>query len=45
MTKSIERLSGVARIAGQSALLAGVWFAADFAARRLDLPAAVCLRA
>lgn len=38
MTKSIERLSGVARIAGQSALLAGVWFVADFVARHLDLP-------
>lgn len=38
MTKSIERLSGLARIAGQSALLAAVWWVADFAARRLDLP-------
>lgn len=38
MTKSIDRLSGIARIAGQSALLAAVWFVADFAARRLDIP-------
>jgi len=38
MTGSIERLTGLARIAGQSALLAGVWFAADFAARHLGLP-------
>jgi holin-like protein len=38
MTKSIERLSGLARIAVQSAVLAGVWFVADFVARRLDLP-------
>ncbi|CAB3687489.1 CidA/LrgA family protein [Trinickia soli] len=38
MTKSIKRLSGIARIAVQSALLAAVWFAADFAARRLDIP-------
>jgi holin-like protein len=38
MTKSIERLSGLARIASQSALLAVVWWVADFAARRLDLP-------
>jgi holin-like protein len=38
MTKSIERLGGLARIAAQSALLAGVWFAADFAARHWDLP-------
>jgi holin-like protein len=38
MTKSIECLGRIARIAAQSALLAGVWFAADFAARRLDLP-------
>lgn len=38
MTKSIERLSGLARIASQSALLAVVWWVSDFAARRLDLP-------
>ncbi|HVW49697.1 MAG TPA: CidA/LrgA family protein [Trinickia sp.] len=38
MTRSIERLTGLARIAAQSALLAGVWFAADFAARHLSLP-------
>jgi holin-like protein len=38
MTKSIERLSGLARIGAQSALLAGVWFAADFVARHLGLP-------
>ena len=37
-TKSIERLAGAARIAAQSALLAAVWFVADFAARHLDLP-------
>ncbi|MGN6232051.1 MAG: CidA/LrgA family protein [Trinickia sp.] len=37
-TKSIERLSGAARIAAQSGLLAAVWFVADFAARHLDLP-------
>ncbi|WP_206955128.1 CidA/LrgA family protein [Trinickia acidisoli] len=37
-TKSIERLGGVARIVAQSAFLAVVWFAADFASRHLDLP-------
>ena len=37
-TKSIERLSGAARIAAQSGLLAAVLFVADFAARHLDLP-------
>ena len=36
--KSIKSLSGVARIIAQSALLAAVWFVADFAARHLDLP-------
>lgn len=37
-TKTIERLSGIARIAVQSAFLAILWFAADFAARHLGLP-------
>ncbi|HTH75194.1 MAG TPA: CidA/LrgA family protein [Trinickia sp.] len=37
-TKSIERLGALARIVGQSALLAALWFAADYAARHLDLP-------
>lgn len=37
-TKLIERLGGVARIVGQSALLASLWLAADFASRRLGLP-------
>ncbi|RDV00066.1 CidA/LrgA family protein [Trinickia dinghuensis] len=36
--KSIESLTGVARIVAQSALLAAVWFVADFASRHLDLP-------
>ena len=39
MTKrSIERLSRVARIAVQTALLAAVWTVADFASRHLNLP-------
>lgn len=37
-TKSIERVGALARIVGQSALLAALWFAADFAARHLELP-------
>lgn len=37
-TKSIERLSGAARIAAQTAFLAAVWFVADFASRHLGLP-------
>lgn len=35
---SIKRLSGVARIAGQSAFLAALWWVADFASRHLGLP-------
>ncbi len=35
---SIKRLSGVARIAAQSAFLAALWWVADFAARHLGLP-------
>lgn len=37
-TKAIEHVGALARIVGQSALLAALWFAADFAARHLDLP-------
>jgi holin-like protein len=37
-TKTIERLSAVCRIAGQSTFLAVLWLAADYAARRLGLP-------
>ena len=37
-TKSIERLGHVARIVAQSALLAALWYVADFASRHFDLP-------
>jgi holin-like protein len=36
MTK--QRIEGLARVAAQSALLAGVWLAADWLARHLSLP-------
>jgi holin-like protein len=39
MTKvSIGRLTGAARVVAQSALLAALWYVADFASRHLDLP-------
>ena len=36
--KPIESLRQAARVAAQSALLAAVWFVADFASRHLGLP-------
>jgi holin-like protein len=35
---SIGRLTGAARVVAQSALLAVLWYVADFASRHLDLP-------
>lgn len=35
---SIGRLTGAARVVAQSALLAALWYMADFASRHLDLP-------
>jgi holin-like protein len=35
---SIGRLTGAARVVAQSALLAALWYVADFASRHLDLP-------
>ncbi len=37
-TRSIERLGHAARIVAQSALLAALWYVADFASRHFDLP-------
>lgn len=38
MTMKLKRMGGLVRIAAQSAFLAALWIAADFAARRFQLP-------
>ncbi|PTB21478.1 murein hydrolase transporter LrgA [Trinickia symbiotica] len=35
---AMKRMEGLVRIAGQTAFLAALWFAADFVSRRLGLP-------